>query len=598
MKKRILLFLFLVAGFSSLLFSQSILSIDKYWDDGGNPDNEWPNANNWDNNALPANNDDGFINNNFSANIATGNNIIIESVNLGADSTYTGTEPIDTTTTMILRTSGELTIDSGATLTTTKGGPEGSDGFHIEGIIGNESLLTVNGTLIIESNAKGDGLDINEYTSVVVGSTGVLDVTAYKKSGIKLGDDLTNSGAITVTGSSPCKEGIKFSGPIAGSKVTNNSSASITIIGNGFIDFGIELNSDFTFENYGTVTISGTTDNILEGGMTFNNYGTFAGDGVINASTFNCPGSSAKVSPGTTSTPIGKITFDNNIDISAIDLDIDINGATSYDTIEARGTIDITGANLNLSGSYVPVSGDEFLIIEKVSSGPITGTFNGIPDGGTILFNGVNLYIFYFGGDGNDVYASFDNELPLPVELIDFKGYAEERSNILRWQTASEKNSMVFIVERSLNGATDFEEIDRVDAFGNSTIMRSYESEDSNPLVLAYYHLRIVDFDGTFEFSDVIAIERSNPEIDLVEVFPVPAEEEVTVLIQSQSDSKVIITLSDFLGRKILEEKIELNSGINRYTLNWKKHDTNFYYLSIYNGKERIVKKILHASRN
>ena len=186
--------------------------------------------------------------------------------------------------------------------------------------------------------------------------------------------------------------------------------------------------------------------------------------------------------------------------------------------------------------------------------------------------------------------------IALPVELRDFKGYIMERSNMLKWQTESEENTMVFLVERSLDGLRDFNEIGRVDAFGNSTSLRSYELEDANPVSLAYYRLRIVDFDGTFEYSDVIAVERSKTEIDLVEVYPVPAEEEVTILVYAKATGKAIITLSDFMGRKIKEEKVELNAGINRYTLNWEDRETNFYYLTIYNGNERIAKKILRAS--
>ncbi len=173
-----------------------------------------------------------------------------------------------------------------------------------------------------------------------------------------------------------------------------------------------------------------------------------------------------------------------------------------------------------------------------------------------------------------------------------------ERSNLLKWQTASEENTMVFIVERSLDGARDFTEIDRINAVGNSTTLRYYEMEDFNPVSLAYYRLRIVDFDGTFEFSDIIAIERNKSDIDLVEVYPIPAEEEVTVLVHTQTDGKAIMILSDFMGRKIKEERIQLKAGINRYTLNFEEHETNFYYLTIDNGRERIAKKILRASRD
>ncbi len=186
----------------------------------------------------------------------------------------------------------------------------------------------------------------------------------------------------------------------------------------------------------------------------------------------------------------------------------------------------------------------------------------------------------------------------LPVELASFRGSVMDRYNMLEWQTESEENAMVFLIERSLDGYRDFTEIGRIGAYGNSSILRSYELKDESPVSLAYYRLRIVDFDGTFEYSDVIVVERSKTDIDLVEVYPVPAEEEVTVLVHTKSAGKAILTISDFLGRKIKQEKIELKAGINHYVFDFGEHETNFYYLTIYNGKEKIAKKILRASRD
>lgn len=185
--------------------------------------------------------------------------------------------------------------------------------------------------------------------------------------------------------------------------------------------------------------------------------------------------------------------------------------------------------------------------------------------------------------------------LALPVDLVSFTGHAMERSNMLKWQTASEENTKTFIVERSLDGVNNYSEIDRIDAQGNSSEMVRYEIEDLNPGALSYYRLRIVDFDEKYEFSDIIAVQQSTAEIDQVEVFPVPAKEEVTILVHAKTDGNAIMIISDFMGRKIKEEKIVLKTGINRYDLNWNGLESNFYYLTIDKGGEKITKKILRA---
>jgi uncharacterized repeat protein (TIGR01451 family) len=65
---------------------------------------------------------------------------------------------------------------------------------------------------------------------------------------------------------------------------------------------------------------------------------------------------------------------------------------------------DATGMALELAGSYVPVPGNSFTIVDAFNR---TGTFNGLPAGTVIPdFNGVPLRISYTGGDGNDVVLS------------------------------------------------------------------------------------------------------------------------------------------------------------------------------------------------
>ncbi len=321
-------------------------------------------------------------------------------------------------------------------------------------------------------------------------------------------------------------------------------------------------------------------------------------DGLLGLTTIdgqleiqNCPllTSLAGLINITTVNPNGELEIEDCDALTSLD---GLDNLTSCHDLEIKSCAALE--NIDALSNLASISG-EFV----VKNNPSLTDCNGLCDA---ILNGItgNIEVFNNGGGFCDDFNDWETEClsALPVELASFKGYAMDRSNMLQWQTESEENTLVFLVERSLDGRKDFEEIGRVDAFGNSTVLRSYEIEDGNPVSMAYYRLRIVDFDGTFEFSDVIAIERSKTDIDLVEVYPIPAEEEVTVLVHAKAAGKAIITLSDFMGRKIKEEKVELKAGINHYTLNFEEHETNFYYLTIYNGNERIAKKILSASRD
>jgi hypothetical protein len=60
------------------------------------------------------------------------------------------------------------------------------------------------------------------------------------------------------------------------------------------------------------------------------------------------------------------------------ELAIQIDGTTvdtQYSQLNVAGTVDLTGATLAISGSYSPVVGDAFTIVNNDGSDPIVGTF-------------------------------------------------------------------------------------------------------------------------------------------------------------------------------------------------------------------------------
>jgi hypothetical protein len=117
--------------------------------------------------------------------------------------------------------------------------------------------------------------------------------------------------------------------------------------------------------------------------------------------------SGAIVSPGF-SPPGSMITDQLNMNTGSI-LSIEINGntaVTDYDVLilASGGSLDadsLGGATLDLSFGYTPIDGDEFEIISSETG--ITGTFNGLPEGGQFVVQDQLLSITYVGGDGNDV---------------------------------------------------------------------------------------------------------------------------------------------------------------------------------------------------
>lgn len=96
----------------------------------------------------------------------------------------------------------------------------------------------------------------------------------------------------------------------------------------------------------------------------------------------------------------------------------------------------------------------------------------------------------------------------VPVKWISFAGETRYSSNVLRWVTASELNNAGFEIERSIDGE-NFEQIAFVKGNGTTSTVSKYEYVDYGT-TKAYYRLKQVDFDGQFDYSNVIKVGEDN----------------------------------------------------------------------------------------
>ncbi len=131
-----------------------------------------------------------------------------------------------------------------------------------------------------------------------------------------------------------------------------------------------------------------------------------------------------------------------------------------------------------------------------------------------------------------DIGAYEFNSAVLPVNLLSFFGRANGVTNILFWNTASESNSRIFEIEKSINGIR-FEKIGEVNAVGNSNTLRIYQFVDDKLTTERYfYRLKQIDIDGKYILSNIVLLSNEKIKNDIV-VFPNPVWEKATVLFKS-----------------------------------------------------------------
>jgi hypothetical protein len=97
----------------------------------------------------------------------------------------------------------------------------------------------------------------------------------------------------------------------------------------------------------------------------------------------------------------------------------------------------------------------------------------------------------------------------LPVTLSNFDATLNDGVVNLIWTTQSEIDNDYFTVERAKD-AVEYEDVTEVLGAGNSIVRIDYSATDEEPLYgTSYYRLKQVDYDGTFSYSDIVAIENN-----------------------------------------------------------------------------------------
>jgi photosystem II stability/assembly factor-like uncharacterized protein len=157
----------------------------------------------------------------------------------------------------------------------------------------------------------------------------------------------------------------------------------------------------------------------------------------------------------------------------------------------------------------------------------------------------------------------------VPVELTTFSATATGNNVYLTWSTGTEMNNSGFNIERSTNNS-EWENIGFVPGFGTTTEPRTYSFNDAQVNQGIYsYRLKQIDFDGSFEYSEVVRVEVLNPNgYLLAQNYPNPFNPSTTIEFSVPGNDLVNLTVYNLLGEKVAELVNEvLTSG--QHTVNF-----------------------------
>ncbi len=456
--------------------TRTLLSPVTWTGDGG--DNNWDTPANWSTDSVPGMGDDVTIdveaNVVHSDNVTDSINSLTSTEPLtisGGTLSIAATSTIDSTLSLTggtLTGTGNLSVSGLVTLTTgtLSGGSElnanggilinaPNQGLNFEGrTINNPAGQTVTWS------ASANGSNILVSNDTVFNNLGTFTASgnqSYNEAGAGDNSSFNNMGAFTTSGLT------EFTVPfnmVGGSfDVTGDGSVDLqsgTSTGGAFsIASGASLGLGSTFTAYSvdpTTTFSGTgslsfganpimvlpanysfagsteffsgvlqVDGSLIGTGIDVSGGTLSGTGTVGAMSVE----QAAVSPGDGTAPgilnvQGSADFAGNFDDEEgqefSTFTVQLNGSapgTGYSQLNVSGAVNLAEVNLNPSLGFTPTDAEQFTIIK--STAPIVGTFQGLPEGGSLTIGNTAFTISYDGGDGDDVVLTQATAAAAPV---------------------------------------------------------------------------------------------------------------------------------------------------------------------------------------
>lgn len=196
-------------------------------------------------------------------------------------------------------------------------------------------------------------------------------------------------------------------------------------------------------------------------------------------------------------------------------------------------------------------------------------------------------------------FAVEDIKEALPIELLFFEAHRLNKNDVeLNWATASEINNQGFDIERMLDTETEFHKIDWVDGAGNSTDLLNYTMNDLNPHQgVSYYRLKQIDFDGSFAYSPIRAVEgRQSDDKNTIQIYPVPTRDHLMVDFSNwnNDETNAVLRIIDVHGRVLLQQEITMEQNQLIKIEEVRNFPSGTYFVTIGNDEAyEMIRKIV-----
>jgi hypothetical protein len=278
------------------------------------------------------------------------------------------------------------------------------------------------------------------------------------------------------------------------------------------------------------------------------------------------------------------VSGNGNRRIVLVSAGVPVNGFPA-DTFHYSANANLTAAPQIGSGNYIVYNGTGSTV-----------TLTNIQAGVNYHYAVIEYNGWYSAANYNTASILTSNGVTLPVTWLGFDGVYKHKTTQLVWSTAVEKNNKVFVVERSLNNKT-FEAVGLVKGSGTTNMATKYQFSDVQlpDVSVLYYRLKQIDYDGKFNYSQVIKVNADEAEMEtLFSVSPNPFEQNIRIAYQLKQAERVYYVLMNSKGLIIKEGYETANQKEGEFVIDI---DDSFadglYILQIKYNNRNIIHKII-----
>lgn len=286
----------------------------------------------------------------------------------------------------------------------------------------------------------------------------------------------------------------------------------------------------------------------------------------------------------------GRLPTNNDIVIIPEGVTVNVDGmfgTFSGFRLEVYGTLNF------INGRKITLTADGEVYISN------TGEISGGNGGSQFSIGSTDIYV---GGGGNatgDLFGPLDcssggcGASTVPIKLISFTASKTNDGVLLTWVTETETNNEYYSIERSTDGI-DFEVISKVKGAGNSIFSLEYTYLDK-PLKYGtiYYRLKQTDYNGDFEYFDMITVYNEIETNDPV-LYPNPSNGgNIKFYYHNKSLSNFKLEMTSLAGMVIFYQEFKNTEEYISQVLDLSLVKKGSYFVNVYQGDQVISHKLI-----